>query len=185
MKYVIITILVNLIFDPYTYLFSQNKNLDLLTFKFPYNLKPQLRGKIERGFGNFLIKDTYQEEIKIRQHIALGGFPGSWRKGPTGNILSFYSFSTFAHVTSSCEDQFTCRIENFNSFYRGINNIEENLTDPGGISGGPVFTVIQDGVIHLKFSGIISEGKFFDGTEILVLCIRPARFIKNDGAISY
>ncbi len=173
-----------LIFDPYDYLFQQSK-LDLIIFKFPKIAEKQLKPEIDRGFGNFLIQEIYNQELKVGQFVAVGGFPGVWREKPSeDNRLVFKSASMLGHVTSSCEDQFCCRMENVNSWYKGLDNVGKNLTKAGGFSGGPVFVINEEGIIYPTFAGIIYEGDFYPGTDILMLFVRPAKYIQMNGLIS-
>ncbi len=172
-----------LIFNPYDYLSDQTK-IDLITFKFPKSIQEQLKPKIDRGFGNFLIQEIHDQEIKADQLVIIGGFPGDWRDKPSeNNHLVFKSGSMFGRITASCEDQFCCRMEDVNSWYKGLDNVGKELTKAGGFSGGPAFIFSEEGVIHPKFAGIIYEGDFYPGTDILMFFVRPAKYIRMNGLI--
>ena len=87
------------------------------------------------------------------------------------------------HVTSFCEDQFSCRMENVNGWYKGIDNVGKRLNKAGGFSGGPVFVFNEEGIIHPQFAGIVYEGDFFPGTDTLMFFVRPAKHIQMSGLI--
>ena len=86
--------------------------------------------------------------------VAFGGLPGRWKEVLDYDSLQFATFSAGHRETASGQLSFLCTVEKefmVKPFdYKGV----EDLTEFGGMSGGPVFAVRS---LNLEFVGIIRE----------------------------
>jgi hypothetical protein len=86
--------------------------------------------------------------------VAFGGLPGRWKEVLDYDSLQFATFSAGHRVTASGHLSFLCEVKPESMVkpfdYKGV----ADLTEFGGMSGGPVFAVRP---LNLEFVGIVRE----------------------------
>jgi len=120
--------------------------------------------------------------------IIFAGFPGRERLFPTRNAIVFGLFSLGALATS-ISDRDVCsqieRTELIDVLGRGL--MPENY-DMGGISGGPMLTIVEQGGLRLtQLAGVIYSGPNPSAADKIadfeVVRARRADFILPDGKL--
>lgn len=116
-------------------------------------------------------------QVKPGGFVALAGFPGVWREHPAYLEVSFASFSLGATmVTDVGERTIICSLERKNWIQSLGPRLATDITDFGGLSGGPVFNLER---LAAELFGFICEYS----TSKDYLLIRSSRFIREDGSI--
>lgn len=167
------------------HLIDNNPNLDLATLHFTRKEYKQMI-KHHELIGSILLSKISTGEIKPGEYLAIGGFPGRWRKQECENRIVFDSFSINGCRANIIEqDKIYLRIDNLNNWPKAFDNHHNKIpAHPGGISGGPILLEIvsENGISHWELAGIITDGHFFNDST-LVIYGRPAHHIQADGKI--
>jgi Trypsin-like peptidase domain len=114
--------------------------------------------------------------------IVLAGYPGHERRLEANGILSFMVYPVLALATTVSDRQISCQFDReFCVQVSGFQTPPPNY-ETGGMSGGPVLTVIDhEGLQHWALGGVISEGS---ATFDLIYASR-ADCLRADGTIGY
>lgn len=158
---------------------SESSKLDIATIDLQGLNLEELIGSEEIGSSFFSPMQWPPNSIQQGEFVAMGGFPGVWRKHISWYETIANSWSSGAtQVSLVREKHFVCQfereywVESFNKYGHDGLNLHELVS----LSGGPVFIHRN---IYWEFIGIIYEfSKDFD-----LMYIRPASLILEDGTI--
>lgn len=164
--------------DPLKQLISENKDLDIAII----GLSEKQANEITK---NDVISSSFfrpvlwpPQPISKDEYIAFGGFPGKWRTQLTVDALEFGTYSSGGSRVCTVND--TYFITQFEKEY-WIQSLGPkdaiNLTELGGLSGGPAF--VNRG-LHFDFAGIIYQ--FSSDYELLYL--RRSDILRSNGQIN-
>jgi hypothetical protein len=165
--------------DPDAQLVSQSKSLDVAVLEIqPHQLldsHPGIGLRREKFFGPRTWPPTPISEEDV---ISFAGFPGVWREQAGINRFEMFMLSHGASgVESISGTKFVTRLELDKS--ESLMSVKE-ITDLGGMSGGPVFRW-RRGDLEPQLVGIIYEYQHaYD-----LLFIRSTRVIRVDGTIDH
>lgn len=169
----------NLGIDPLERIIDESSEFDLVTIDL--SGLPVEDGEQGGGIGSciFTPSDWPPNPIAADDSVAFGGFPGEWREFISWDQIVFDSFSSGAcRITAIHDTYFVCQFER--QFWVQSFNLHGrsgmDLSDLGGLSGGPVFIHRE---LHWELVGIIYEFS----SEFDLMRIRPARLIGDDGTI--
>lgn len=164
--------------DPLNQLISENKELDIAVI----SLSEKQASEITK---NDVISSSFFQPIcwpanpiSKDEYIAFGGFPGKWRTQLTGGALEFGTYSSGGSRVDTVGN--TYFITQFEREYwiqsLGLKD-PVDLTELGGLSGGPAF--VSRG-LYFDFIGIIYQ--FSSDYELLYL--RNSNILRSDGQIN-
>jgi len=165
--------------DPDAQLVSESKSLDIAVLEIKNHQLLDDRSGMGLRRDKFFGPRTWPPDpITEEDVISFSGFPGVWREQAGINRLEVFMLSHGASGIHSVSDtKFVTRLELDKS--EGLLNFKE-VTDLGGISGGPVFRW-RRGEVEPQLVGIIYE---YQQTYDL-LFIRSTRVIRADGTIDH
>jgi hypothetical protein len=109
--------------------------------------------------------------------ILIGGYPGIAREVLDQRNISFGIFTALAIARTVSDDQISCLFERE---YMTDGSDMPPRTDLGGISGGPVITVMETPsfLMTYRLGAIVSEAS----TELEKVFAKRVDFIKDDGS---
>ena len=109
--------------------------------------------------------------------IMIGGFPGIGRQTIDPYNISFGIFTALAIARTVSDDQISCLFER--EYLTDAGDLPPN-TDLGGISGGPVITVIESPsfFVSYRLGGIVSEAS----SELEKVFAKRADVLRDDGS---
>ena len=114
------------------------------------------------------------------QAIVFAGYPGNERLEIGEMELSFAPFPALTIAKSVRDTQIACQFEYEHLVTtQGFQRPPEDI-DTGGMSGGPLFSVIEkNGILRWHLGGVIAEGNAALG----ILTAAPAHYILEDGQL--
>jgi len=163
--------------DPDAQLVSESKSLDVAVIEIQAHQLLSGRSGVGLHRDKFFGPRTWPpDSITEEDVISFAGFPGVWREQVGINRFEMFMLSHGASgVEAVSETKFITRLELDRS--ESLLSVKE-VTDLGGMSGGPVFRW-RRGSLEPQLVGIIYEyQQAYD-----LLFIRSARVIREDGTI--
>ncbi|WP_339142783.1 hypothetical protein [Pseudoalteromonas galatheae] len=112
-----------------------------------------------------------QEQISFKHPkkmdlIAYSGFPGCWKTAhDEEKVMGLGQFKCVGMVETVEDDQFSVRLDDMRYELEGKSSLDTSLFHPGGISGGPVFSLFDFWNSKMReplLIGFISEGMAWD-----------------------
>jgi len=165
-------------------LIDLDHQIDIATLRISADEVARLGKTIYTGVGKAWPPDPPTRD----RGVLLAGFPGRERLFPTSNAIVFGLFS-LGGIATSVSDRDICyqieRSELIDILGRGL--MPENF-DMGGISGGPMLTIVEQGGLRLtRLAGVVYSGpdpialNKIEGFE--VVRARRADFLLPDGKL--
>lgn len=157
-------------------LISRSDELDLASFELG-----DLIGRFGAGWrGKLPLESWPPSPPQEGRGIMIGGYPGIERRVIDKGNISFGIFTALGIARTVSDDQISCLFERE---YLVVENDIPSLppnTDLGGISGGPVITVIDSpsNIVSFRLGGIVSEAS----AELEKVFAKRVDFIKDDGS---
>jgi hypothetical protein len=165
---------------------DQHREIDIATFKITAEEIADLGKTCLTGFQ----RDWPPSPPELDRGIYYAGFPGSERLWQSPKEVSFGAAPGAGVASSVSDTNVSTQIERENLIAVLGGGIPPNNFDFGGMSGGPMLTVIETGVIRSwSLAGVIYEGpnpapddtQSIEGLEIIRA--RRAHFILPDGML--
>ncbi len=164
--------------DLQSQLVDENKYYDLATILLTEEQVKKILATQE--IGSRLIQPSIwpPSQILVSEKVMFGGFPGILRERVAFDEILFKSFSAAGiSVASVDEEKFTCQFERDYWIASGNEKEPIDITELGGMSGGPAFV---DRGQYFEFVGIIYE---YSGAYDIMF-FRHAGLIDEDGKIA-
>ena len=167
--------LLNLPFKPEERLIDSDADLDIATFRIsPDEVK-------EAGKAVLMGNQSTWPPLPPQEgrSVFFAGFPGKERiqQGPRG--INFGIFHGVCVATSVSERQISVQVEHKEFVDIGFGIAPENY-DPGGISGGPLLTLVEHkGVMTWRLGGVIRSAH----TDLAILKATRADYIMENGKL--
>jgi len=118
--------------------------------------------------------------IEPKDVVLYGGFPGVLKELKPGEIVTpFQSF--IWRVTDIATDSMVMNVDFANLYWPGHSAEEKISKNPGGVSGGPVYRVIEADIDRLEIVGFIFE--YYEPWE--TMRARHIERINPDGTICH
>jgi hypothetical protein len=110
----------------------------------------------------------------------IGGYPGNGREKVSRKGVSFGFFVALVIARAVNHDQISCLFEREYLVESADVPAMPTNYDLGGISGGPVITVLESPsyLVTYRLGGIISEAS----SDLELVLAKRANFIKDDGS---
>lgn len=160
--------------DPERQLIDRDEGLDLATFVIPDVF-------ISASPRHFFHEPTAWPPPPLQQKemVLYGGYPGTLKEIKPGEaVFPFQSFTW--RVTDVANDSMVMHVDFANLYWPGHKKGEQINENPGGISGGPVYRVIEDTVDRLEIVGFVFE--YYSPWE--TMRARHARRVNANGTIA-
>jgi hypothetical protein len=170
--------ILNLEFDPVARLIDSNSEYDIATLAVA-------RDEIERvGSGPdgapMFLTGWPPQVPEVERGILLAGFPGNQRLRQSTREVSFGIYTAAAIATTISPRNITCQIDH--SVITAVPQMMKPAPgyDPGGISGGPILTLIErSNLVTWRLGGVIYEAS----PDMDIIFAARADVIQPDGKI--
>ena len=157
---------------------AENRDLDLVTIEISDDQAKEINSDGEIGSCFFKPAGWPSSPLAVGEFVALGGFPGAWRRFNRAAEVEFGTFSSGATgVTSVHPDRFACQFEREYWVRRFGDADLINLRELGGMSGGPAFI---KRALHWDLVGFIYE---FNAT-FDIMFLRHSNVLNPDGSLA-
>jgi hypothetical protein len=156
-------------------LIARSKELDLASFDID-----GMTGELGSGWsGKVPLESWPPTPPREGGGIMIGGYPGIGRQVINTRQICFGIFTALGIARTVSDDQISCLFERKYLMENSDGPMPPN-TDLGGISGGPVITLIisPSYFVSYRLGGIVSEAS----SELEKVFAKRADFIKDDGS---